>query len=173
MTDESSSPLAALPVHLRSGDNLYSLSTNTAVDGEYLLGAFAGTWYVRAETEAQGFTAATESEVTLLSGQTGQVDFVATSLGGGESCTVCHSVMTEGTICQDCHVYNASAGDRHHETELTSTWGYGCLDCHFLGALPVTGVFGVWLTTAECISCHESLYPEKLTMGDVHHNLTP
>lgn len=164
--DESSVPLTSLPVHLRSDDDLYNLSTNTTVDGEYLLGVFAGTWYVRAETELQGFTAAVESEAVILSGQTEQIDFVATSSGGDESCVVCHSDMTESTICQDCHTWPAGEVNMHHETAM-NVWGFGCMDCHNL--FDPTKLYP---SAEQCASCHVSLDPEKPTIGDIHHNLT-
>ncbi len=172
VTDESSSPLMVMPVHLRSGGDLYRLSTNTTVDGDYLFGAFAGTWYVRAETEAQGYSAAAETDLVLSAGQTGTVDFIAVASGGDATCLECHSVMTESTTCLDCHDWAAGANNQHHEAEVSNTWGFGCMDCHAIGPDPITGSYGLLNPSpVACSSCHVSLDPERPAMDVIHHTL--
>ncbi len=71
------SPLEAVPVTLDKASGSESVTQNTAVDGSYHLGAYAGSWSVRAATEEKGYLPAAAQNLTLTDGQTAAVDFAA------------------------------------------------------------------------------------------------
>jgi len=175
VTDSSGAPLALLPVQVRSGDSLYVSNINTAEDGSYQLGIFSGNWFVRAITEAQGFAAAEEVELAAQSGQTMQVDFVATTSGFSAECLSCHASINESSDCSTCHgdQWSQPVPNIHHDSAVTATWGFGCLSCHTIGFDPATGSYRLGLPSpVQCEACHVSLYPEKPTTEIIHHNLS-
>ena len=58
--DQTGQAVSNLPVALRSDDGLYAVKMKTAEDGSYHFRVFPATWWVRAETEQQGFLPADE-----------------------------------------------------------------------------------------------------------------
>jgi len=68
--------LSGVEVTLRNTDSSIVVSTASAQDGTYRLGAFAGNWFVDALTENKGTHAVPEQSLVLTDTQTASLDFV-------------------------------------------------------------------------------------------------
>lgn len=69
-------PLSGVEVTLRNADSSIVVSTVSAQNGTYRLGAFAGNWFVDALTENKGTHPVSEQSLALTDTQTASLDFV-------------------------------------------------------------------------------------------------
>lgn len=75
--DAANNPIAGVDVRIRNDDASFTAFVKTASDGTYRLAAYAGSWLVDALTENANWSPVTEQGVTLTSGQTATVNFMA------------------------------------------------------------------------------------------------
>jgi len=75
--DSTNKPLPGVEVNLRNTNSTITASVFTASDGTYLIGAFAGNWYIDALTGAVGDPAVPEQDITLVDTQIATINFVS------------------------------------------------------------------------------------------------
>ncbi|WP_281184610.1 CARDB domain-containing protein [Trichlorobacter lovleyi] len=74
--DSANTLLGGVTVVLRNADSSIIASTVTAADGSYRIGAYGGSWYVKAQTEEKGLHPVAEQTAVLTDSQTTTLDFV-------------------------------------------------------------------------------------------------
>jgi hypothetical protein len=83
VTDDATNPVNGLPIKVNDDSNLFnSVGMTFAPNGNYSVGVVAGTWAVTPDNQSLigGGYAPAGSDVTLISGQASQVDFVLQSI---------------------------------------------------------------------------------------------
>lgn len=74
--DSANTLLGGVTVVLRNADSSIIASTVTAADGSYRIGAYGGSWYVKAQTEEKGLHPVAELTAVLTDSQATTLDFV-------------------------------------------------------------------------------------------------
>jgi hypothetical protein len=92
----------------------------------------------------------------------------------GISCSQCHTSIQPAADCSSCHGdwWPVGAPNLHHESTISASYGFACLDCHALGLDPVTGSYGIQKPSPEqCETCHTVTIAQ--TTVPVLHHATP
>ncbi|MDD2274001.1 MAG: CARDB domain-containing protein [Desulfuromonadaceae bacterium] len=74
--DSSNTLLGGVEVVLRNSDSSITSSAITAADGTYRIGAYEGSWFVKALTDKKETHTVAEQGVTLVDAQTATLDFI-------------------------------------------------------------------------------------------------
>lgn len=74
--DSANTLLGGVTLVLRNADSSIIASTVTAADGSYRIGAYGGSWYVKAQTEEKGLHPVAEQNTVLADSQITTLDFV-------------------------------------------------------------------------------------------------
>jgi hypothetical protein len=109
--NSSNTPLSNIDVKVRNLDSTILTGGKTAADGTYRLGVFAGPWYVKAYTEAQGYAASAEQSGTVTNGQSATINFTANPVMTNTIVIVkaVYTVRTRSLLVQATSNYGASA----------------------------------------------------------------